>query len=163
MGDSVVRVVGKIVVVGVELDDLIQTAGGEAHRFFEHLIDGGAVDDGEVSQIVVVGLVEERFLLDLLRQFDQFQKVMLRKLAPPLIIHVDLSNAVPVESCSPILALLVLLHRLFNFRLALPARRPEPHPRPEGQGQSGASECGRRGCAGAEQEGVGDERAHHYY
>ena len=104
MRDLIVRKIGEIVVIFVDFDDLVQTAALEGQGFGEHLIDGGAANDREMAEIVVIGLKQEGFLLNLIGQLDESQQMMLRKLAAAVVVDFDASNAVTVEGGGAVFA-----------------------------------------------------------
>lgn len=132
MRDLIVRKIGEIVVIFVDFDDLVQTAALEGQGFGEHLIDGGAANDREMAEIVVIGLKQEGFLLNLIGQLDESQQMMLRKLAAAVVVDVDASNAVTVEGGGAVFALKLAAGGCFNIRGGVFFG---------GREETGASEC----------------------
>jgi hypothetical protein len=98
LGDLKVREVPEMVVVFKDFDDLGEAAGVETECLEKHLVDGGAADEGEVAQIVVVSFEKQRFLFCPLGQLDQPQQMVLCELSSPLVVYVDAADAVPVEA-----------------------------------------------------------------
>jgi hypothetical protein len=65
LGHLVVREVAEVVVVFEDFYDFWETAAFEAEGLEQHFVDGGAADEREVTEVVVVGLEQQRLLLDL--------------------------------------------------------------------------------------------------
>jgi hypothetical protein len=54
-----------VVVVFEDFYDFGEAAAFEAEGLEQHFVDGGAADEREVTEVVVVGLEQQRLLLDL--------------------------------------------------------------------------------------------------
>lgn len=131
----------------VDLNDLVQTASFKGQGLGKHLIDGGAANNRKMSEIVVIRLKQQRFLLNLIGELDESQEMMLCKLAPAAVVDVDASNAVTVEGGSAILALKSTRGGCFNFRGGVLFREGEQVAMSEGQGVQGSEgRCFEEGC-----------------
>ena len=103
-----------MVVVFKNFDDLGETAVIETECFEKHFVDGGAADEGEVADIVVVCFEKQRFLFCPLGELDQAQQMVFRELSSPLVVYVDSADAVPVEAGCTVFPLHLML--FFNIR-----------------------------------------------